>query len=153
MLLIRRAGPVLFLGSALALGGCGSLATAPGPTSGPQRLEAEARATLTAMQARFVDGRAEEFLGYFNGRVFPDFDDFQQRVRQFLLHDHQITMDIVVDSVLRESGEVSVQAHWNRSFVTSAGSPQMQEGRCEILFQARPSGGLETVLIHGQSPF
>ena len=100
-----------------------------------------------------MDGRSEDFLSYFNDRDFSDFNNFQQRVREFLLHNHQITMDIIVDEVLQEGGEVSVQAHWNRSFVDDSGRHQLQEGRCEFLFQECPSGGLWVSLMHGDSPF
>ncbi len=132
----------------LALGGCAAMKFAPAP----DRPEAEARSALREMQAAYESGQAEEFLGHFNGGL-AGFDAYRNGVRDFLLHNHQITMDIVVDGVVSEAGETSVRAHWNRRFVDASGALRLEEGVCEFIFQARSSGGQALRAIHGRSPF
>lgn len=134
--------------SILALTGCGTAGTR---SANP--LEAEARGAISGMTAEFQNGQAEEFFGRFDHKDFSNYEAFRERTREFLLRNHQLTVDIVVDTVLAEGNEVSVSTHWNRSFTDEQGTHKLEEGRCELIFRRRPSGGLALLAIRGSSPF
>lgn len=134
------------LAVALALAGCA------GAAPGGDAAGAEARGTLAAMAAEFQGGQAEDFFVRFD-RDFPNFEAFRERTRDFLLRNRQVTVDVIVDAVLAERGEVSVSARWNRSFIDELGSHKLEDGRCEFVFRRRPSGGLALLALHGDSPF
>ncbi|MDO8803744.1 MAG: hypothetical protein Q7R35_04885 [Elusimicrobiota bacterium] len=134
--------------SVLALAACGTAGTR---SANP--LEAEARGAISGMTAEFQSGQAEDFFGRFDHKDFSGYEAFRERTREFLLRNHQLTVDIIVDTVLAEGGEVSVSAHWNRSFTDEQGNHKLEEGRCEFIFRRRASGGLALLAIRGNSPF
>lgn len=131
----------------LALAGCAGAALEG------DAVAAEARSTLAAMAAEFQGGQAEDFFARFDRTDFPNYEAFRERTRDFLLRNRQVAVDIIVDAVLAERGEVSVSARWNRSFIDEQGSHKLEDGRCEFVFRRRPSGGLALLALHGDSPF
>ncbi len=131
----------------LALAGCGTAGT-----RGGDPLETEARSAITGMAAEFQSGQAADFFGRFDHN-FPNYEAFRERTREFLLRNRQLTVDIIADTVLSDGGEVSVAAHWNRSFTDEQGAHKLEDGRCEFSFRRRPSGGLTLLAIRGSSPF
>lgn len=134
--------------AAAALAGCGTAAVRSG-----NPLEAEARGAIAGMTTEFQSGQAEDFFGRFDHKDFPNYEVFRERTREFLLRNRQLTVDIIVDTVLAEGSDVSVQAHWNRSFTDEQGTHKLEDGRCEFIFRRRPSGGLALLAIRGSSPF
>lgn len=130
-----------------------ALASCAGATPEGDAVGAEARSTLAAMAAEFQGGPVEDFFARFDHKEFPNYEAFRERTRDFLLRNRQVTVDIIVDAVLAERGEVSVSARWNRSFLDEQGSHKLEEGRCEFVFRRRPSGGLALLGLHGNSPF
>lgn len=131
----------------LVLAGCA------GAAPEGEAVAAEARSTLAAMAAEFQGGQAEEFFARFDRTDFPNYVAFRERTRDFLLRNRQVNVDIIVDAVLAERGEVSVSARWNRSFIDEQGSHKLEDGRCEFVFRRRPSGGLALLALHGDPPF
>lgn len=145
----------LLLTTALVFAGCAMFGkrSPSSKQSEPERPEAEVRSTLREMQSDYENARAEDFLQHFNRRDYTNYDAFQDYIRDFLIHNHQITMDIVVDNVVSGDGAISARAHWNRRFIDENGALKLAEGRCEFIFRQRPSGGLVLVAVHGASPF
>ena len=142
----RAAAAVL---TVLALTGCG----VTGLRGGGDPVAADARNALAAMAAEYQGGQTEDFFERFDHRNFPNYEAFREKTSDFLLHNRQLTVDIIVDAVVQEDRTVSIQAHWNRSFVDEQGAHKLEEGRCEFVLRRRASGGLALLFIHGDSPF
>ena len=147
MLLRRAAWALVLLSAACA-------ASLPSRSGGEAaRLEPEARRAVAELKATYERAQAEEFFGLVDQSAFPDFSEFQDRIRQFLIYNHALNLDLIVDTVLQNGDEASVSLHWNKGFVDPSGRQQKANGECELLLRARPSGGLALIAIQGDSPF
>lgn len=138
--------PAAVLSLALVFAGCAAPTLNNDPTS-------EARRALAALAVDYQNADAESFLQRFDRASFPQADAFYERVRDFLLRNRQVTIDLITDAVLQDGEAIVAQLHWNRSFVNEAGAYKLESGRCEIFFRQRPSGGLLVTGISGSSPF
>jgi len=119
----------------------------------PARLEPEARRAAMELAATYQRAQAEDFFSLVDQSLFPDFSSFQHRVRQFLLHNRSLNIDLIIDTVVVSEGRAAVSARWNKAFVDPNGRPQKDNGECEFLLKQRPSGGLALIDIQGDSPF
>lgn len=143
-MLLRRGLAVVV---AAALAGC----TASAPR-GP-RLEHDARRAAEALAAAYERGRAEDFFSRVDKSAFPGYSEFELRVRTAMLENRQVSLAIITDAVVVSSDEAALRGRWNRGLVDRAGNHRLADGECELLFRARPSGGLALTAIHGDSPF
>lgn len=145
-MLLKRILPLT--AAALALWACGTLAGSP-----VDRPQADARQAISGLLEDYQAPRPESFFERFDQSRFPNFETFRYNVREFLLLNHQVSLDIVVDTTTSDPSGVSVQTHWNRSSVGAGGAPVLKEGRCALIFRRQPSGGLLLASIAGDSPF
>ena len=135
---------------AALLWGCAGMKISPG---GPARPETEGRAAVAGLVETYQDQRAEAFFKRLDEDNFPNYEGFRNDVRQFLLHVRQIAMQVVVDRALASGPAISVDAHWNRSYVDESGTSKLEQGTCTFIFSRDPAGRLLLTAIQGQSPF
>lgn len=128
------------------LSGCGHLSSGGGPTG-------DARAATASLAGHYERARAEDFFAGVDQSEFPNVENFRYRVRQFLLKNRQITLDLRPDSVSAEGDRASVEAKWNKSFVDPDGVLRSEDGVCELMFRKRASGGYALTSIRGETPF
>ncbi len=146
-MLLKRAAWALLTAAAA---GC---AAGTSPRAAGARREPEARRAIAELAATYQRGQAEEFFALVDQSDFPDFSSFQYRIRKFLLHNHGLNLDVIFDSVVENGDEVAVTARWNKAFVDEDGHQRKENGSCELLLKARPSGGLALLFVRGDSPF
>lgn len=126
---------------------------APSKHAQRPRLEPEARRAAAELTATYQRAQAEDFFSLVDQSVFPDFSSFQYRVRQFLLKNRSLNLDLIIDTVVATGDRAAVSARWNKSYVDADGQQQKNNGECELIFKARPSGGLALTAVSGDSPF
>ena len=134
---------------AAVLWGCSGIKV----SNGANRPEAGARAAVAGLAADYEGRLAERFFRRVDQEDFPNYEEFRNNVRQFLLTIRQVSLQIVVDRVLASGTGVAVDAHWNRSFVDQTGAEKIQQGTCSFIFTRAPAGVLLLASIRGNSPF
>lgn len=147
MLPLKRAALLAWLAAAACAG------ASPTPPGARARLEPDARRAVAELAATYERAKAEEFFSLVDQSGFPDFPTFQDSVRQFLLRNHGLNLDVIIDSVVENGDEAAVTARWNKAFVDANGVQQKEKGSCELLLKARASGGLALLSVRGDSPF
>lgn len=145
-LLLRRAALLAALAAAACTGSTSTKNARP-------RLESDARRAVAGLAASYERAHAEDFFERVDQSAMPDFPKFQDDVRRFLLRKHSLNLDVIIDAVVVNDDEAAVTARWNKAYVDEDGHPQKEDGACELLLKARPSGGLALVLVRGDSPF
>jgi hypothetical protein len=119
----------------------------------PNRADPEARAAVAGLVADYENRSAPAFFHRFDQESFPNYEEFRNNVRQFLLKIRQVNIQMIVDRVGTAGSGAAVDAHWNKSFVNHAGAETLQKGTCSLVFTRAPSGELLLAAIQGNSPF
>jgi len=150
-MLLRRLGPAVV--AALLVIGCAALKKSVKSGGAPvDRPQADARGAVSGLVRDFESESAEPFFQRFDQDQFTNWEDFRFNVRQFMLANRNITLDMVVDTVVADDEDLSVQTHWNRSYVSQSGQTKLDEGQCELVL-GRAGSRMLVKAIHGQSPF
>ena len=117
------------------------------------RLEPEARRAAAELAATYQRAQAEDFFALVDQGSFPDFSSFQYRVRQFLIGNKSMNLELIIDTVVATGDRAAVSARWNKAYTDADGRPQKENGECELQLRARPSGGMALISVQGDSPF
>jgi len=101
----------------------------------------------TTYESHNFEGLIDILDNNYEGRL-----EFQSSLQDYFLSHKDLTVNFVIDTVLKDKDQISVRLHWYKNIMDNSGVLSKSQGSSQFVFKQYPEG-LKLFYIRQDNPF